>query len=265
MLLEKLLNKLKKFFAYLIILWPQKADDDQVKKVYDFFCNYNNFRSLEKCAEETGINIFLCQKIKNKLYKQRKLGLYYFEANNPPHKYMRDFILKRFSDVDKDSYILEVGPGENPIFSFTEYANWYGVDKNLKNGVINFKENKWAKDLYPKEKIFVGGFENLTEVFVSTGLIEKFDMVVACHSYEHTFKPVESLINMRKMLKKDGILVLFVPDAYTDDPNSKDLTHTLYINNEMMKDFFKYAGGFKDISITNFRPNADLVISAIKI
>ena len=66
------------------------------------------------------------------------------------------------------------------------------------------------------------------------------------------------------MLKDMGILVLFVPDGFSDDPNTKDPTHTLYVVPGMMEEFFEYAGGFRDITIEKFRPNADLVITAIK-
>lgn len=242
-----------------------KAEQHQIDAVLDFFCNHRDFRTLSSCAKHTGLDIELCKHIKHHLYLQRKLGLYYFEAGVPPQKYMRQYILNNFPEITADSYILEVGPGENPMFPIAEYQNWYGVDKYLQDGMIDFKEQAWAKDLYPVDRILKGGWENLSDACASVGVKDSFDIVVGSHSYEHVFKPIQSLIEANRMLKPGGILVLFVPDGLTDDINTKDPTHTLYIVPEMMEEFFQCAGGFKDILIKPFRPNADLVITAVKI
>ncbi len=244
---------------------PLKAQKHEIDAVLDFFCNFKDFRSLSSCAKNTGLDIDLCAQIKHHLYEQRKLGLYYFEADSPPQKYMRKFILERFPQITANSGILEVGPGENPVFPVAEYPNWFGVDKYLQDGVIDFKEQAWAKNKYPVNRILKGGWENLTDACKSTGLTGKFDIVVGSHSFEHVFKPIQSLVEANRMLRAGGLLVLFVPDGLTDDINTKDPTHTMYIVPDMMNEFFNCAGGFKDISIEQFRPNADLVITAVKI
>lgn len=253
-------NRLSSYLFYIHDSYdPQKIED-----VLDFFCNYNDFRSLANCAKKTGLDIKDCEKIKLHLYHERRLGHYYFEADTPPHKYMREYIISAFSQITNNSCILEVGPGENPLFPISEYPNWYAVDKYLEDGTIKFKDLEWAKDKYPQERIFRGSFEDLSNIFESNGLSGTFDLVAASHSYEHVFKPIEALKQANKMLKAGGLLCLFVPDAFTDDPSSKDPTHTIYIVPEMMEEFFHYAGGWKDISIQSFRPNADLVVTAIK-
>jgi len=236
----------------------------EIEIVYNFFCNYNGFRSLSTCAKQTGLDYWKCALIKEYLYEKRMLGLYYFEEKSPPQKYMRDFILKKFPQINTSSHILEVGPGENPLFPPEEYKNWYGVDKYFENGVIKFKDLNWAENKYPQERIFSGTFEDLNKIFEPNGLSGRFDLVVGSHSYEHVFKPIESLKQANKVLKPGGVICLFAPNAFSDDPNTKDLTHTLYIVPEMMEEFFHYAGGFKEIKIEPFRPNADLVITAIK-
>lgn len=254
--------KIKKVLKTLIV--KLYAKESEIKRVQDFYCKYTGFRSLAACAKQTGLDIWLCEAIKEYLYENRLLGLYYFEKNSPPQKYMREYILKKFSQIKADSYILEVGPGENSLFPVEQYKNWYAVDKYLDGSVIKFKGLDWAENKYPPQKIFLGSFEDLDKVLEPKGLSGRFDMVVASHSYEHVFKPIESLKQANKMLVRGGIICLFVPDAYTDDPSTKDPTHTLYITKGMMQEFFQYAGGFKDISIEPFRPNADLVITAIK-
>ena len=243
---------------------PLKAQQNEINAVLDFFTGYEDFRSLSACARYTGLDMNLCGQIKHHLYRERKLGLYYFEADVPPQKYMREHILKKFPMVTRDSFILEVGPGEYPVFPIPNFQNWFGVDKYFQDGVINFKEQLWAKDKYPKERLIKGGWENLSEIFKSTKLTGMFDLVVGSHSYEHVFRPIQSLVEANKMLRPGGILVLFVPDGLTDDINTKDPTHTLYLVPEMIEEFFYYAGGYTDLSIERFRPNVDLVITAIK-
>ncbi len=256
--------KIKKVLKALIVkLYAKKSE---IKRVQDFYCNYTGFRSFAACAKQTCLDIWLCEAIKEYLYEKRMLGLYYFEENSPPQRYMREYILEKFSQIKADSYILEVGPGEHPLFPIKQYRNWYAVDKyyDYESGVIKFKDLNWGENKYPSEKIFSGSFEDLNKIFEPKGLSGNFDLIVASHSYEHVFKPIESLKQANKALVRGGIICLFVPDAFTDDLSTKDPTHTLYITKEMMEEFFHYAGGFKDISIEPFRPNADLVITAIK-
>lgn len=252
----------KKIIKEINLILPVMATYEEIEKVYNFFINYNDFRLLENCSLETGLSIYKCARIKKYLYKKRRLGSYFFEADVPPQKYMREYILKKFSSIKNDSCILEVGPGEFPVFDFKDFSNWYGVDKFFSGGSIEFRCKGWAKNKYPIEKIKQAEYENLSDEMKN--MVEKFDLVVGSHSYEHTLKPILSLRESFKMLKKGGILVLFVPDGFSDDINSKDPTHTLYINKDMMIEFFEAAGGFENIEIKTFRPNADLVISAIK-
>jgi len=236
----------------------------EVEAVYNFFTKYNGFRSVEACAAETGLQLEVCRDVKEYLYRQRRLGLYHFEAGVPPHKYMRDYTLNEFPQINSQSFILEIGPGDNPVFFLQDYPNWYAVDKYFEDGMINFRNLHWAQNKYPAGRIFKGDWERLSEV---TGLGEfqgKFDLVVSSHSYEHVFKPIKSLQEANVMLKPGGLLILFVPDGFSDDPSTKDPTHTIYLIPDMVKEFFYYAGGFDNVSVSSFRPNADLIISAIK-
>ena len=129
-------------------------DEADIARVRDFFIEYNGFRSLEACAKYTGLSAGYIQDIKALLYSNRQLGLYYFEADKPPQEYMRRFILNKFPKIDKKSMILEIGPGEYPVFSLEEYPNWYGIDKYLEDGKINFRDFGWAKDKYPVDRLF---------------------------------------------------------------------------------------------------------------
>ena len=69
--------------------------------------------------------------------------------------------------------ILEVGPGNSTIFDPSVYYNWFGVDKNYTGEQIEFREKIWGKN-YPKDRMFNGGWENLSDVFD----VNMFDFVI---------------------------------------------------------------------------------------
>lgn len=235
---------------------------EDIKAVESYFINTPDFRDLNDCEKKTGLSFHKCSIIKEYLYKTRKLGLYFFEEAAPPQRYMRKWIFRYYKHLSPSSNILEVGPGNNPIFPPKEYPNCKAVDRYFDGKRILFRRKEWGKDLYPEGSIRNGSYENLSAVM--NEFLGSFDLVVGSHSYEHTWKPITALVEIGKMLKKGGSIVLFVPDGFTDDPLTKDPTHTIYVVPGMMEDFFTYAGGFYDVTIKKFRPNADLVITARK-
>ncbi len=251
------------FYPVYAVFFKFELKDKLLSEVEGYFKHNENFRSVYDCSNRIGISQVKCQVMRDYLYKKRKLGLYVFEEGVSPQKYMNKWILKKYSHLNFKSNILEVGPGDNPLFLNKEYINWKGVDLNFNGKSIKFKHLNWAENKYELKNIFQGGYENLSTVLVNN--IGKFDLVCGSHSFEHTWKPIQSLKEINKMLRPGGNVVLFVPDGFSDDISSKDPTHTLYVVPGMMEEFFEYAGGFKNLKIEIFRPNADLVISAEKI
>lgn len=257
MLIQKILGL---FINSLMI--PNGFWREDINAVESYFINTPDFRNLNDCEKKTGISFRKCSIIKEYLYKTRKLGLYFFEEATPPQKYMREWIFSSYKHLNPSSYILEIGPGNNPIFPPAEYPNCKAVDRYFDGTHILFRGQEWGKDLYPKGSIRNGSYENLSAVM--NEFLGSFDLIVGSHSYEHTWKPITALVEIGKMLKKGGMVVLFVPDGFTDDPSTKDPTHTIYVVPGMMEEFFYHAGGFNDFAINKFRPNADLVITARK-
>ncbi len=242
-------------------------DEDEKSRCLDFYKNYYGFRTINNCVLNTGVSEDRARYIKEVLYKERAIGYYYFEENVPPHVYMRDLIKERIGDkLNHKSYILEIGPGENPIFPFPEYENWYGIDKNYDGNIIRFNNHLWAYKKYPSKRIFEGSWENISQIRQLESFHNKFDFVVASHSYEHVSKPIQSLIEASIMLKSGGYIILFVPDGFSDDPNSRnEMTHTLFLVPDMIEEFFIYSKKYKKPIIQSFRPNADYFVIAQKL
>ena len=78
-------------------------------------------------------------------------------------------------------------------------------------------------------------------------------------------KDTKGFIENKTAAKKGGIIALFVPNGYSDDPAFRtEITHTLFLVPDMIKEFFDYSGAFTDVAVENFRPNFDFFISAVK-
>lgn len=259
-------------------IWKVKADidrkcrdkrvfgygEDTVKEIWHFCLEAQMLRNPENCSRyfNNKYSVKVCEDVIQYLFDSRKTGAYYFAKDKAPQPYMQKYIKKTFPEINTNSYIMEIGPGNNPIFLESEFPNWYSCDINYEDGIINFSEQIWGKDMY--KHICKGGWENLSEVCEKNGLPSQYDLVCGSHSFEHNHRPIKALKECAKILKENGILVLFVPDGYSTWSGNYDKTHTLYFTDEMVEDFFDAAGGFSDISCKQFRKNMDLVITARK-
>ena len=239
------------------------VSSDQIEEVFRFFSTFQDFRTNERCSTELGYDIAVVEFIKSYLYKEGRLGAYSLGLTGPPHDLMRELVCSRFN-IAAYSLILEVGPGANPLFPKHLFPNSYSIDKYgtrgqlLVYGNVKFKES--TAD-------FRGGYSTIDMIPEVSKIVDEsggFDLVAGCHSFEHETRPLKALRNLHTILKRGGIVILFVPDGWSDDPSLGDSTHTLHLTPPMIHEFFNEVGGFKDLSIEPFRPNHDLLISAKK-
>ncbi len=112
--------------------------------------------------------------------------------------------------IDFDSKILDVGGGLGEFASFLKNLGYHNItimdpaqisiESAAKKGIDTVKAD-------------------------STQLIEawtgKFDLILLIHVFEHIYAQNETLNNLKKMLKTDGMMYLEVPDAskYCNDEN----------------------------------------------
>lgn len=259
-LFEKLANTYNSYYV------KYKCNEEEIDRILKFYTDYDGYRTDYMCSQVTGYEEEKCKRIHIELLKERKIGAYYFAKSEPPQKYMRKYILDKYPEITKKSSILEIGPGDNPLFPEKEYLQWYGLDKgyrkNENGGVIKFHEFDWGKGKYTR--LYEGGWENISEVCAQNELNKSFDLVCGSHSYEHTAKPITALREAGKVLKCGGLLVIFVPIGYSLNAGNKDFTHTIYLVPEMIEEFFDEAGCFTELHYETFRPNLDYVIVARK-
>lgn len=242
-----------------------KYEKSVIKDIYHFCLEVEMLRTPENCAKyfNDKYKVKTCADVIQYLFDTRKMGAYYFAENEDPQPYMQEYITKNFPEINHDSYIMEVGPGDNPLFLESEYPNWYSCDINYENGVIDFSGKIWGENMYGH--IYKGGWENLSKVCERNMLPRQYDLICGSHSFEHNHRPIRALKECIKLLKENGILVLFVPDGYSTWSGNYDPTHSLYFTRDMAEDFFNaIGGGYSDVHCKQFRKNMDLVITARK-
>lgn len=259
---QKIIDKLRGKKELNDIYMPSQKEYDAV---LNFFKNFNSFRTIYDCSQQTGYSIQKCQNIKDILYRDRKLGMYYYKENADPQPFMFEYIKKLVPIFKYDYNIAEIGPGKCPIIADKSFTNWIGIDYNYKDGKIDFNGRIWDIGNYPTTKVYKGTWENCSSIPELKDKIGKFDFVIGSHSFEHVFEPIKSLNSAAELLKQEGYIVLFVPDGFSDEPAARnEMTHTLYLVPDMIKEFFKYSDKYKNLKIESFRPNYDYVITAQK-
>lgn len=254
-------DKINLFEAYKERVGLMK--DQFLDDVYEFCKNAKMLRNAHNCAKyyNNKYDEDDCRAAIQYLFNTRKMGAYYFEKNADPQKYMKKYILEKIPSIDAQSCILEMGPGNLPLFAENEYINWRGIDYNNKEGIIEFSGKNWG-GFY--QHIFTGGWDNISEVVQAEIDLKKYDLVCGSHSFEHCFKPITALREVTKVLKPGGHLAIFVPDGFSTWEGNYDRTHTLYMVPDMVEDFINSAGGLELLICEQFRINMDLVVIAQK-
>jgi hypothetical protein len=189
----------KRFIRALSPKIPQSVLDD----VLAFCKTVPILRTPQNCSKyfKGKYDERTCKRAIEYLNESCLMGAYTFGTGVEPHSFMREYILKALPGINNQSKIMEVGPGNCPLFSEDEYPNWYGCDVNYNEGHIDFSGKIWGKGLY--KKIYNGSWDNLASVCKSHDILPEFALVCGCHSFEHTYKPVSALQETAQILCND--------------------------------------------------------------
>ncbi len=111
----------------------------------------------------------------------------------------RKFLFKYTDQLNPKANVLEIGCGGAVLLTELKDSglNCVGVDPSP---IALRASEKYGFDLVP-------GF------FDSSAFLAKFDLIFHSDVLEHSFDPMEFISEQRKILNKDGIIVISVPDA----------------------------------------------------
>lgn len=110
------------------------------------------------------------------------------------------FKLDRFPQINKKGTVLDIGCGGCAELNYYKQAGWecYGIDLDPDVEIIGKKHGL---------NIYIG---ELKEAKYPENF---FDLIIMKHSLEHIPNPNEILIEVRRILKYDGILYIEVPNG----------------------------------------------------
>lgn len=155
-------------------------------------------------------------------------------------EYDRRSFVKRLRFLDRyfprKGSLLEIG---SSIGTFLQTAKDYGWK------VTGIEPNKKICEQFTKKnkniKVFNTFFDNSFIKFYP----KKYDLVYSSDVIEHTPDPVSFLENSRKLLKKDGLIVVVTPDFdsfLTKLFQIKPTEHLIYLNEDNIRQLYKEAG-----------------------
>jgi 2-polyprenyl-3-methyl-5-hydroxy-6-metoxy-1,4-benzoquinol methylase len=173
----------KKCFCLQIGEIPENMNKYYPNNYYSYISNNNNRNSI--------ITQFIKkERDKYAVFNKGFFGklIYYFKPN---------IKLKALSEahITKDSFILDVGCGNGVLLN------------NL--GDIGFK-NLTGIDPYIDKDIKYHNGVNVQKKEISD-VMEKQDLIMLHHSFEHMSNPLEILRSIEKLLKNDGYCVIRIP------------------------------------------------------
>lgn len=145
-------------------------------------------------------------------------------------------ILKNY---DAPKTLLDVGcAGGHTMAYLSQFwtdTKFTGID--LSEVVINY-----AKKTLPEFEFICGDIENIE--------LPKFDMIILCGTAEHFIEPLDGLIAVKELLKKNGLVYLEVPNCLA------------YASSEGKEGFIRVAIGSKQMEWHLKRKSWEKIIEA---
>ena len=172
-------EKICNFESMPIHLWPSESSLTNID-----FCDLESY--LCKLCGHLQIQNLSSEFINN-LYSRPYLNLPSPEVN---HK--RLDILQRFINFDQAINILDVGGGTNPSYEYYKNQEYTILDPIVPDGFLGHHIQEFLSDARLEQ--------------------DSFDLILAFHILEHLEKPVEDLTKLVISLKKQGKIVVEVPD-----------------------------------------------------
>lgn len=182
----------------------ESKEEAKMKATFDSEILKNHYKKqvgIDVIAEEKYLNLYKCEncnieffdscvKGDENFYKDLSKNDWYYQNEKNEYEIIGKFI-------SEEMKVLDVGAGVGNFYKFINAKYYLGLETSLKeNIIINDKASVVNKNL-----------EEMSEDF-----FEFFDAVVIFQVLEHIQNPRPFIINLLKLLKKDGFLIISVPD-----------------------------------------------------
>ncbi len=177
--------------------------------------NYTEMNPVLAFLKSRPVNV-ICWKIRCKL----------FNSKMPE--------ISEWLDLFRNKEGIEIG-GPSGIFKSTGYLPIYRVVKKLDG--VNFDSNNiWSgiteDNLYHYEGRS-GNHYILDGVNLQTIQDNRYDFLLSCNNLEHIANPIKAIYEWKRVLKKDGTLLLILPKKESNFDNKRPVT----LISHLMKDY----------------------------
>ncbi len=180
--------------------------------------------------------------------KKSELGKYYpiasYWGTDVDRAQSYGFLYRLILAQKKTGRILDIGAGTGMFLSYFAEQGWRTDGVEYSKGAVQYAQKKFNLKL-KKGDFLDFHFPRHT-----------YDVITLNNVLEHLYEPVETLTEVYKTLKKDGILVITVP-------NSKSLGFTLFGKNWYALQPPRHVTHFSDTTLTQMLESAGFRVKTI--
>lgn len=126
--------------------------------------------------------------------------------------------------INSDSVVLEIGSGYGTFLKVLK-DSFGATVRGIEPGSIGAKVAREYYELTVYEGTLESALLNNKEQYVGM-----FDCVLMIHVLEHLGSPLEKLLNIRTLLKKDGVLYIAVPNIMRPDEALEKFFHIEHLS-----------------------------------
>jgi 2-polyprenyl-3-methyl-5-hydroxy-6-metoxy-1,4-benzoquinol methylase len=175
------------------------------KEIFSLFkCSQCGFVFTQDSPEESDIEKYY-ESIEYVSHNDSAAGF-----SNMLYRFSRNFMLKKKRNIIRKSTLLEkgklldIGSGTGHFLSEMKYAGW-----DVKGIEINKKAREYSESRY--------GIEVLPPSEISVIPSGSLDCITMWHVLEHFENPYEYMVQIQRLLKPDGILIIALPNCSSFD------------------------------------------------
>lgn len=200
----------------------------------------------------------------SKKYYQNEAGSYQKEYSKDELDYFKNklkedyFLVEKYSQSNVNKSLLDIGSGEGFTLKFYKDKNWNVVGLDFSRHGCKLQNPDCIED------VIVGDIYSKIDELIHQQ--KKYDLINMQHLLEHVIDPEELMNKIKKLLKKDGLVSITVPNDFSpiqnialDRGKIRDKfwivvpDHLSYFNKEGLKKFLT-ANGFKILFLKSSFP-----------
>lgn len=178
--------------------------------------------SLKSQVYKTEFGFYKLKKTPNELELSEYYKSKYFQSAEGAYEYSysveeveyfnnklkeKNFIIEKHLKENNSKKFLDLGCGEGWALNFFKKKNWEVLGLDYSDHGINKFNSNCINNLIRGDI-----YDNLNSLIQENN---KFDIINLSHVFEHVIDPISLLEKIKKIIKKNGILIITVPNDFS--------------------------------------------------